>query len=119
MILLKTEEIKPGMILQEDVVDNSGRLIISSGTILNEKHLRIMMIWGIGEAYILNEKKLRLSDDISEKTEKEFQNQPFQSYVKNNISSEMGKKIFMFNDLKYPFISLLYETYLKFQCKVK
>ena len=43
------ENIKPGMILAQDVHDCNGRFLLSKGLHLSEKHLRILKIWGISE----------------------------------------------------------------------
>ena len=45
-------ELKKGMVLAEDVRATNGRLLIATGTILDRKHLRIMNIWGVTEAWI-------------------------------------------------------------------
>jgi hypothetical protein len=41
------------MILNSDVNDRNGRLILGSGVELNAKHLRMFRMWGIAEANIV------------------------------------------------------------------
>lgn len=52
MSVLNIKDLRDKMILAEDVKDNSGRLLISKGTVLTEKSLKIMKMWGIVEADI-------------------------------------------------------------------
>ncbi len=42
-------EVRAGMTVNGDVFDRSGRLLISSGTCLTAKHLRILKMWGVLE----------------------------------------------------------------------
>ncbi len=43
------ENIRPGMVLAQDVHDCNGRFLLSKGLNLSEKHLRILKIWGVSE----------------------------------------------------------------------
>lgn len=43
-------DLKVGMTLAADVKGNNGRLLLPSGTVLEEQHLRIFNIWGVSEA---------------------------------------------------------------------
>ncbi len=49
---LSVNAIKPGMVLESEVKDRNGRMLLGTGTLLNEKHLRILKIWGVEEADI-------------------------------------------------------------------
>jgi hypothetical protein len=49
MGLLTIDDLKPGMVLGGDVKDRNGRNLLSAGTELTEKHLRIFKIWGVLE----------------------------------------------------------------------
>lgn len=115
MLILKTKELESGMILQKDIKDDTGRLIISSGTVLNSKHLRILKIWGIGEAFVLRSK--HISESAKDFRGYEAMEDPNFLYKDQNICAETAKKKFKFNDLEYPFISELYKTYLALECK--
>ncbi|MCK9273937.1 MAG: HDOD domain-containing protein [Syntrophales bacterium] len=50
MGLVKLADLEPGMTLTADVRNHDGRFLLSSGTILAEKHIRIFKAWGIIEA---------------------------------------------------------------------
>lgn len=47
---INIEDLQPGMVLSTDVKDHSGRVILSAGAEIIEKHLRIFKSWGITEA---------------------------------------------------------------------
>lgn len=52
MGIIDIEEIRPGMILEKDLRDRSGLIILSAGQEITEKHLKIFRMWGIVEAEI-------------------------------------------------------------------
>lgn len=45
-------DLKPGMELEADVNGPNGRLLLPSGTVLSEQHLRVFNIWGVSEVDI-------------------------------------------------------------------
>lgn len=53
MAILSVDTIEPGMTLQADVRDRSGRLLLPAGSELAEKHLKIFRTWGVTEADIV------------------------------------------------------------------
>jgi hypothetical protein len=53
MGLLAIGSIEEGMVLQSDVHDRSGRLLLGAGAEFNAKHLRMFRMWGITEADIV------------------------------------------------------------------
>ncbi len=50
--VLNLEHLKPGMKLVGDVMESSGRVLLSAGTVINERHLKIFKTWGITEANV-------------------------------------------------------------------
>ncbi len=54
MLRVRIEAIKPGMVLAEDLVHSNGRYLFGKGTQLDEKHRRILKIWGIHSVEIEN-----------------------------------------------------------------
>ena len=57
MISLNIEDIEPGMILGAEVKDRTGRVLLSKGTTITEKHLSIFKMWGVIDAAIENADK--------------------------------------------------------------
>ena len=47
MARLKTDALKPGMILAEDLKHSNGRFLLAKGVTLEPSHLRVLKIWGI------------------------------------------------------------------------
>ncbi|WP_171266916.1 HDOD domain-containing protein [Oceanidesulfovibrio marinus] len=50
MGIVSITALRSGMELASDILDGNGRKIIGCGTVINEKHLRILKIWGVTEA---------------------------------------------------------------------
>lgn len=46
-VLLPVDDLQLGMPVVEDVYDQQGRLLMSAGTELTERHLRACRLWGI------------------------------------------------------------------------
>ncbi len=44
--------LETGMVLQRDVHDRNGRLLLGTGTELSGKHLMILRAWGVEEVHI-------------------------------------------------------------------
>lgn len=70
MGILNVKDIEAGMVLEEDVINFQGTVLISAGAELTEKHLKALRAWGITEAKIvgisptdLEEKDLDLIDE--------------------------------------------------------
>lgn len=59
MKTITTHDAALGMTLAEDVITSQGRLLLTSGTIIEEKHFRIFKMWGITEIRV---------EDISEES---------------------------------------------------
>lgn len=51
-VRVNLEDLVPGMVLAEDAVHMNGRVLLSSGSCLTERHLKIFKTWGLTEAYI-------------------------------------------------------------------
>lgn len=52
MGFVKIDNLTEGMVLNSDIHDRSGRLLLGCGIELNAKHLRMLRIWGVSEADI-------------------------------------------------------------------
>ncbi len=47
MATISVEELKPGMVLSQDVRDPLGRLLVAAGTVTTPRHAEILKKWGI------------------------------------------------------------------------
>lgn len=52
MGIINVAELKPGMVLAEDLRNRSGRFLLAKGKKLTSKHLRVIKLWGAIEANI-------------------------------------------------------------------
>jgi hypothetical protein len=52
MPFLKTQNLKPGMTLAQEVKSHSDRILLPEGTVLTEKHILNLKAWGTAEADI-------------------------------------------------------------------
>ena len=74
---INVDYLKPGMVLSNDIKDSYGRFLIGRGTTLEDKHLRIMKMWGITSANIegldqkqmVHEKLLLIAPELLHKIE--------------------------------------------------
>ena len=46
------DELVPGMVLAENAVHLNGRVLLSAGSCLTEKHIKVFKTWGLTEAVI-------------------------------------------------------------------
>jgi hypothetical protein len=49
---LNLEDIRPGMILASDAKNLAGRVLLTAGNEITEKHLRVFKIWGVSQVEI-------------------------------------------------------------------
>lgn len=47
MALVPVEQLKPGMEVAEDVSNVNGMLLLASGTLLSDKTIRVLKMWGV------------------------------------------------------------------------
>ena len=51
-VRVNLEDLVPGMVLAEDAMHMNGRVLLSAGSCLTDRHLKIFKTWGLTEAYI-------------------------------------------------------------------
>lgn len=71
--VIKLEEIVEGVILQEDVMNSQGVILLKKGLKLQEKHIKILKRWGVGSVTVSEESDLAddnrpVAEIIQEKT---------------------------------------------------
>ena len=57
MSCIAVNELEPGMVLSEDVLDVNTRLLLSKGQKIIPKHIRVLKIWGVNEVNIVGDAK--------------------------------------------------------------
>jgi len=63
MGIISVAELKPDMVLAEDLANLDGRFLLAKGTKLTPKHLLILKMWGVIEAHIENVKRVDIEAD--------------------------------------------------------
>lgn len=54
MAIRRIDDLHPGMVIARDVCDRSGRLLLSAGSPLHDRHLTIFRTWGIHEVEVMD-----------------------------------------------------------------
>lgn len=57
MAVLGKGELRPGMTLTDDVFDRHGRLLLGTGLVLEDHHIRSLKLWGIPTVSVQDDKK--------------------------------------------------------------
>lgn len=55
---ISTETLQPGMVLGTDVKDLSGRMLLTAGTEIDERHLKILRTWGVAGVEVENDDEI-------------------------------------------------------------
>lgn len=53
-----TDQLQPGMVLSTDVKDLSGRMLLTAGTEIDERHLKILRTWGVTGVDVENDDEI-------------------------------------------------------------
>jgi len=73
MASIAVDELEPGMVLSEDVLDINTRLLLSRGQKIVSKHIRVLKIWGVNEVNIVGSVKHKTCELPVEDPEKRQQ----------------------------------------------
>ncbi len=71
MACIAVDQLEPGMVLSEDVLDVNTRLLLSKGQKIIPKHIRVLKIWGINEVNIVGDAKDTIKSTPPSDPEKE------------------------------------------------
>ena len=75
MANIAVDQLEPGMVLSEDVLDINTRLLLSRGQKIVSKHIRVLKIWGVNEVNIVGTVKHKACELPVEDPEKRQQAQ--------------------------------------------
>lgn len=64
MAMVRVEKLVQGAVLSEDVLDSNCRLLLAKGQAVEEKHIRIMKMWGVYEVEVEGPEINETPDDI-------------------------------------------------------
>jgi hypothetical protein len=63
VLKVKSEQLQPGMVISRDVKNIDGMLLLPSGCELSERHIDILMTWGVAEIEIEASEEMAQSHD--------------------------------------------------------
>jgi hypothetical protein len=90
---INLEDIQPGMVLEKDVIDRSGRTLLGANQEIRERHLRIFKMWGVTEADVLNITKEEISAKASAQLDPALLRE----------AEEEARDLFCHADMSHPF----------------
>ena len=96
MPFVSTDRIKPGMVLAADVLDTSGRLLLSKGKTIAASHMNIFKMWGVPE----------VSVEQGDGTPAETDN-PLNPGLMRKVAEKL-KTAFAENDLTHPAVAEIF-----------
>ncbi len=98
MGIIGIEEIRPGMILEKDLRDRSGLILLGAGQEITEKHLKIFKMWGIVEADIQGVTREETLSQITSQID---------PLLIQEVESQLREE-FKHTNLKHPFIQEIF-----------
>jgi len=104
MVAVKTDKLKPGQILAEEVRDINGRLLLAKGHEIQPNHIRIFRIWGIAEVNIA--KACRRIDKLDSRLDPEMVEQ----------AVENMKFLCRYVDLEHPASKEIFKIAVQYRC---
>lgn len=96
MGLIAVDQLKEGMALAADVADVNTRLLLSKGSIIESKHIRMFKMWGIGEVDIQGD--VSVDADTASGEDPDYLEQV----------ARQTKTLFRYNNLSDPIIQHLF-----------
>jgi len=100
MTLIKIKQAQSGQSLKSDAIGLNGRILLSTGTTLNDKHLEVLKSWGVVEIDVVGD-----NITVNEEIAVHFDNLP--AKTKQQIIDELNDR-FSLCDQNHPFIKELY-----------
>lgn len=100
---ISLQNLKPGMVLAADIVENHGQVLLTAGSTITDKHINIFRTWGIPEANIAN-----VDEEEIEKSETlELDPKLLE------VAQQRADELFMFNNLELPAAKKLMQMFVK------
>lgn len=99
MATIKIDSLQSGMVVESDVVDHKGRVLLSAGTILDEKHQRIFRMWGIAEVKIQGAMNGETTNEKAALSE----------ILVNDIATQQAKELFRHCNLEHTVVQQLFQ----------
>lgn len=103
MAMIRVSHVQPDQEISADVKDRSGRVLLLAGTVLTEKHIKIIKSWGVVEIDVVGPDLVAESgQNIAEDSSDKFR----------EVELEVSKR-FRFLNRAHPFTEELYSVCLQ------
>jgi HD-like signal output (HDOD) protein len=102
---LTIDKLKPEMVLAEDVKDMGARLLLSKGSKIQNEHIKMFRMWGIGEVAVVG--NMKAEQDSSNKSD---------PVLMEKIAGQL-KRQFKMNDLRHPIIKEIFAASVLYRSK--
>jgi hypothetical protein len=97
---IKVKKLEAGSTVATDVKDISGRMLLSAGSVVTEKHLNVFKTWGVTEVEIVE------SDNEVTNSDSELDLNSIDPILLEKIEEKL-KQQFFHNDLQHPMMKEL------------
>lgn len=98
MAIIMTDHLKPGMVLNSDVRDITGRLLLGAEAKITEKHIHIFRTWGVTEADIQGVTESEAESEAPAVSDplivKQAEDELKELFLHVNLSSPVMKELF-------------------------
>lgn len=102
MATLSVDKVAIGMIVDADVKDRSGRLLLRAGTEVNDKTLKTLRTWGVAEVSVR-------ADSASEAAAADTPIAALDPATLNAIKAQVDE-LFIHNDINIPTVKALHDV---------
>ncbi|MCG5510185.1 hypothetical protein [Ectothiorhodospira lacustris] len=109
-INIPADRATPGAVLAEDVRDRSGRLLLSAGLPLRDKHIRVLKTWGVNEVAIWTDREVPLMHTESSATVPSLRDSSDISETSWTQAKSIMSTAFMHADLASPVMDTLFKV---------
>ena len=86
------ENVSPGMVLEKDVKERSGRVLLRAGTEISDRHMNILKTWGVTEVDVENLTQAEVNAQVTQQLDPEAL----------KIAEEQVSHLFCHTDKEHP-----------------
>lgn len=105
MALVRVEKLVHGSILSEDVLDSNSRLLLAKGQAIEDKHIRLMKMWGIFEVEVDGQDADEADEPVAVDSEK------------GQLVGRQLRQVFQAVDLEHPAVKEVLRVCIQYRLK--
>ena len=100
---ISLQNLKAGMVLASDIVENHGQVLLTAGSTITDKHINIFRTWGIPEADVANVDEEEIEISVTLDLDPQLL----------KVAQTRADDLFRFNNLELPAIKKLTQMFIK------